>query len=104
MFQTEPLQLPKLLSWEYHCCCDDARDLAGDLGVGNVAAAGVAVAGRVQLQATVARPSGGRGTACATAHRSLPADGLMAMFSAERQKFLRRVTRAVERIDGDVRR
>ena len=22
MFQTEPLQLPKLLSWEYHCCCE----------------------------------------------------------------------------------
>ena len=22
MFQTEPDQLPKLLSREYHCCCD----------------------------------------------------------------------------------
>ena len=22
MFHTEPLQLPKLLSVEYHCCCD----------------------------------------------------------------------------------
>ena len=22
MFQTEPDQLPKLLSLEYHCCCD----------------------------------------------------------------------------------
>ena len=22
MFHTEPLQLPKLLSAEYHCCCD----------------------------------------------------------------------------------
>ena len=22
MFHTEPFQLPKLLSLEYHCCCD----------------------------------------------------------------------------------
>src|SRR6185437_10350752 len=79
----------------------DARHLPGDLGVGDVAAAGVAVAGRIELQAAVhvdpaERPGLGYRPAVAPGGR---VDGQVLRRPPE---VLGGVAGAVERVDGHV--
>src|SRR5215471_10316817 len=86
MFHTEPFQLPKLLSREYHCCCDtDETWPLTLLSAMKPPLAKPLLAGARSIPpCTSIRRNG---PAWATAQRSLPADGVIAMFSADRQKF-----------------